>query len=89
MKNVVMVEVCRMALKKKVSKRIYNYRGIKNVRNQVNQRKKDLIKGRDIPNYDIAKLKFMLVSLVIMGILLIILKILWGELDEKLDQNSQ
>lgn len=64
-----------MALKKKVSKRIYNYRGIKNVRNQVNQRKKDLIKGRDIPNYDIAKLKFMLVSLVIMGILLIILKI--------------
>lgn len=78
-----------MALKKKVSKRIYNYRGIKNVRNQVNQRKKDLIKGRDIPNYDIAKLKFMLVSLVIMGILLIILKILWGELDEKLDQNSQ
>lgn len=76
MKNVVMVEVCRMALKKKVSKRIYNYKGIKNVRNQVNQRKKDLIKGRDIPNYDIAKLKFMLVSLVIMGILLIILKIL-------------
>lgn len=76
MKNVVMVEVCRMALKKKVSKRIYNYRGIKNVRNQVNQRKKDLIKGRDIPNYDIAKLKFMLVSLVIMGILLIILKLL-------------
>ena len=76
MKNVVMVEVCRRALKKKVSKRIYNYRGIKNVRNQVNQRKKDLIKGRDIPNYDIAKLKFMLVSLVIMGILLIILKIL-------------
>lgn len=76
MKNVVMVEVCKMALKKKVSKRIYNYRGIKNVRNQVNQRKKDLIKGRDIPNYDIAKLKFMLVSLVIMGILLIILKIL-------------
>lgn len=71
-----MVEVCRMALKKKVSKRIYNYRGIKNVRNQVNQRKKDLIKGRDIPNYDIAKLKFMLVSLVIMGILLIILKLL-------------
>ena len=65
-----------MALKKKFSKRIYNYRGIKNVRNQVNQRKKDLIKGRDIPNYDIAKLKFMLVSLVIMGILLIILKIL-------------
>lgn len=65
-----------MALKKKVSKRIYNYRGIKNVRNQVNQRKKDLIKGRDIPNYDIAKLKFMLVSLVTMGILLIILKIL-------------
>ncbi|OQR00579.1 hypothetical protein B6U48_08765 [Ligilactobacillus salivarius] len=65
-----------MALKKKVSKRIYNYRGIKNVRNQVNQRKKDLIKGRDIPNYDIAKLKFMLVSLIIMGILLIILKIL-------------
>lgn len=65
-----------MALKKKVSKRIYNYRGIKNVRNQVNQRKKDLIKGRDIPNYDIAKLKFMLVSLVIMGILLTILKIL-------------
>ena len=65
-----------MALKKKVNKRIYNYRGIKNVRNQVNQRKKDLIKGRDIPNYDIAKLKFMLVSLVIMGILLIILKIL-------------
>ena len=78
-----------MALKKKVSKRIYNYRGIKNVRNQVNQRKKDLIQGRDIPNYDIAKLKFMLVSLVIMGILLIILKILWGKLDEKLDQNSQ
>ena len=78
-----------MALKKKVSKRIYNYRGIKNVRNQVNQRKKDLIKGRDIPNYDIAKLKFMLVSLVIMGILLIILKILWGELDEKMDQSSQ
>ena len=76
MKNVVMVKVCRMALKKKVRKRIYNYRGIKNVRNQVNQRKKDLIKGRDIPNYDIAKLKFMLVSLVIMGILLIILKIL-------------
>mgnify|MGYP001624309837 CR=1 FL=1 len=76
MKNVVMVEVCRMALKKKVSKRIYNYKGIKNVRNQVNQRKKDLIKGRDIPNYDIAKLKFMLVSLVIMGILLIILKLL-------------
>lgn len=74
MKNVVMVEVCRMALKKKVSKRIYNYKGIKNVRNQVNQRKKDLIKGRDIPNYDIAKLKFMLVSLVIMGILLTILK---------------
>lgn len=71
-----MVEVCKMALKRKVSKRIYNYRGIKNVRNQVNQRKKDLIKGRDIPNYDIAKLKFMLVSLVIMGILLIILKIL-------------
>lgn len=65
-----------MALKKKVSKRIYNYRGIKNVRNQVNQRKKDLINGRDIPDYDIAKLKFMLVSLVIMGILLIILKIL-------------
>ena len=66
-----------MALKKKVSKRIYNnYRGIKNVRNQVNQRKKDLIKGRDIPNYDIAKLKFMLVSLVIMGILLTIQKIL-------------
>lgn len=65
-----------MALKKKVSKRIYNYRGIKNVRNQVDQRKKDLIKGRDIPNYDIAKLKFMLVFLVIMGILLIILKIL-------------
>lgn len=76
MKNVVMVEVCKMALKKKVSKRIYNYKGIKNVRNQVNQRKKDLIKGRDIPNYDIAKLKFMLVSLVIMGILLIILKLL-------------
>lgn len=76
MKNVVMVEVCRMALKKKVSKRIYNYKGIKNVRNQVNQRKKDLIKGRDMPNYDIAKLKFMLVSLVIMGILLIILKLL-------------
>lgn len=76
MKNVVMVEVCRMALKKKVSKRIYNYKGIKNVRNQVNQRKKDLIKGRDIPNYDIAKLKFMLVSLAIMGILLIILKLL-------------
>lgn len=76
MKNVVMVEVCRMALKKKVSKRIYNYKGIKNVRNQVNQRKKDLIKGRDIPNYDIAKLKFMLVSLVIMSILLIILKLL-------------
>lgn len=65
-----------MALKKKVSKRIYNYKGIKNVRNQVNQRKKDLIKGRDIPNYDVAKLKFMLVSLVIMGILLIILKLL-------------
>lgn len=65
-----------MALKKKVSKRIYNYKGIKNVRNQVNQRKKDLIKGRDIPNYDMAKLKFMLVSLVIMGILLIILKLL-------------
>ena len=65
-----------MALKKKVSKRIYNYKGIKNVRNQVNQRKKDLIKGRDIPNYDIAKLKFMLVSLVIIGILLIILKLL-------------
>ena len=65
-----------MALKKKVSKRIYNYKGVKNVRNQVNQRKKDLIKGRDIPNYDIAKLKFMLVSLVIMGILLIILKLL-------------
>lgn len=65
-----------MSLKKKVSKRIYNYKGIKNVRNQVNQRKKDLIKGRDIPNYDIAKLKFMLVSLVIMGILLIILKLL-------------
>ncbi|MYU68617.1 hypothetical protein FYM72_01270 [Lactobacillus salivarius] len=65
-----------MALKKKVSKRIYNYKGIKNVRNQVNQRKKDLIKGRDIPNYDIAKLKFMLVSLVIMSILLIILKLL-------------
>ena len=65
-----------MALKKKVSKRIYNYRGIKNVRNQVNQRKKDLIKGRDIPNYDIAKLKFMLVSIVIMGRLLIMLKIL-------------
>ena len=78
-----------MALKKKVSKRIYNYKGIKNVRNQVNQRKKDLIKGRDIPNYDIAKLKFMLVSLVIMGILLIILKLLWGELDEKMDQSSQ
>lgn len=76
MKNVVMVEVCKMALKKKVSKRIYNYKGIKNVRNQVNQRKKNLIKGRDIPNYDIAKLKFMLVSLVIMGILLIILKLL-------------
>ena len=76
MKNVVMVDVCRLPLKKKLSKRIYNYRGIKNVRNQVNQRKKDLIKGRDIPNYDIAKLKFMLVSLVIMGILLIILKIL-------------
>lgn len=68
-----------MALKRKVSKRIYNYRGIKNVRNQVNQRKKDLIKGRDIPNYDIAKLKFMLVFLVIMGILLIFLKLLWGE----------
>lgn len=65
-----------MALKKKVSKKLYNYRGIKNVRNQVNQRKKDLIKGKEIPNYDIAKLKFMLVSLVIMGILLIILKIL-------------
>ncbi|MYU57840.1 hypothetical protein FYM98_01990 [Lactobacillus salivarius] len=65
-----------MALKKKVSKKLYNYRGIKNVRNQVNQRKKDLIKGKEIPNYDMAKLKFMLVSLVIMGILLIILKLL-------------
>lgn len=65
-----------MALKKKVSKRIYNYRGIKNVRNQVNQRKKDLIKGRDIPNYDMAKLKFMLVFLVIIGILLLFLRVL-------------
>lgn len=76
MKNVVMVEVCRMALKKKVSKRIYNYRGIKNVRNQVNQRKKDLIKGKEIPNYDMAKLKFMLVFLVIIGILLLFLRVL-------------
>ena len=65
-----------MALKRKVSKRIYNYRGIKNVRNQVNQRKKDLIKGRDIPNYDMAKLKFMLVFLVIIGILLLFLRVL-------------
>ena len=71
-----MVEVCRMALKKKVSKRIYNYRGIKNVRNQVNQRKKDLIKGKEIPNYDMAKLKFMLVFLVIIGILLLFLRVL-------------
>lgn len=78
-----------MALKKKVSKRIYNYRGIKNVRNQVNQRKKDLIKGKEIPNYDMAKLKFMLVFLVIIGILLLFLRVLWGELDEKMDQNSQ
>ena len=78
-----------MALKRKVSKRIYNYRGIKNVRNQVNQRKKDLIKGKEIPNYDMAKLKFMLVFLVIIGILLLFLRVLWGELDEKLDQNSQ
>lgn len=76
MKNVVMVEVCRMALKKKVSKRIYNYRGIKNVRNQVNQRKKDLIKGKEIPNYDMAKLKFMLVFLVIISILLLFLRVL-------------
>ncbi|TXJ75796.1 hypothetical protein FGO85_06755 [Ligilactobacillus salivarius] len=65
-----------MALKKKVSKRIYNYRGIKNVRNQVNQRKKDLIKGKEIPNYDMAKLKFMLVFLVIIGILLLFLRVL-------------
>lgn len=71
-----MVEVCKMALKKKVSKRIYNYRGIKNVRNQVNQRKKDLIKGKEIPNYDMAKLKFMLVFLVIIGILLLFLRVL-------------
>lgn len=71
-----MVEVCRMALKKKVSKRIYNYKGIKNVRNQVNQRKKDLIKGKEIPNYDMAKLKFMLVFLVIIGILLLFLRVL-------------
>lgn len=78
-----------MALKKKVSKRIYNYKGIKNVRNQVNQRKKDLIKGKEIPNYDMAKLKFMLVFLVIIGILLLFLRVLWGELDEKMDQNSQ
>lgn len=78
-----------MALKRKVSKRIYNYRGIKNVRNQVNQRKKDLIKGKEIPNYDMAKLKFMLVFLVIIGILLLFLRVLWGELDEKMDQNSQ
>lgn len=78
-----------MALKKKVSKRIYNYRGIKNVRNQVNQRKKDLIKGKEIPNYDMAKLKFMLVFLVIISILLLFLRVLWGELDEKMDQNSQ
>ena len=65
-----------MALKRKVSKRIYNYRGIKNVRNQVNQRKKDLIKGKEIPNYDMAKLKFMLVFLVIIGILLLFLRAL-------------
>ena len=78
-----------MALKRKVSKRIYNYRGIKKVRNQVNQRKKDLIKGKEIPNYDMAKLKFMLVFLVIIGILLLFLRVLWGELDEKMDQNSQ
>ena len=78
-----------MALKKKVSKRIYNYKGIKNVRNQVNQRKKDLIKGKEIPNYDMAKLKFMLAFLVIIGILLLFLRVLWGELDEKMDQNSQ
>ncbi|OYP90843.1 hypothetical protein [Ligilactobacillus salivarius] len=65
-----------MALKKKVSKRIYNYRGIKNVRNQVNQRKKDLIKGKEIPNYDMAKLKFMLVFLVIISILLLFLRVL-------------
>ncbi len=71
-----MVEVCKMALKRKVSKRIYNYRGIKNVRNQVNQRKKDLIKGKEIPNYDMAKLKFMLVFLVIIGILLLFLRVL-------------
>ena len=65
-----------MALKKKVSKRIYNnYRGIKNVRNQVNQRKKDLIKGKEIPNYDMAKLKFMQVFLVIIGILLLFLRV--------------
>jgi len=71
-----MVEVCKMALKRKVSKRIYNYRGIKNVRNQVNQRKKDLIKGKEIPNYDMAKLKFMLVFLVIISILLLFLRVL-------------
>ena len=71
-----MVEVCKMALKRKVNKRIYNYRGIKNVRNQVNQRKKDLIKGKEIPNYDMAKLKFMLVFLVIIGILLLFLRVL-------------
>ena len=65
-----------MALKRKVSKRIYNYRSIKNVRNQVNQRKKDLIKGKEIPNYDMAKLKFMLVFLVIIGILLLFLRVL-------------
>lgn len=65
-----------MALKRKVSKRIYNYRGIKNVRNQVNQRRKDLIKGKEIPNYDMAKLKFMLVFLVIIGILLLFLRVL-------------
>lgn len=65
-----------MALKRKVSKRIYNYRGIKNVRNQVNQRKKDLIKGKEIPNYDMAKLKFMLIFLVIIGILLLFLRVL-------------
>ena len=65
-----------MALKKKVSKRIYNYRGIKNVRNQVNQRKKDLIKGKEIPNYDMAKLKFMLVFLVIISILLLFQRVL-------------
>ena len=65
-----------MALKRKVSKRIYNYRGIKKVRNQVNQRKKDLIKGKEIPNYDMAKLKFMLVFLVIIGILLLFLRVL-------------